>query len=146
MTFKPKHQRLIFLLLMLAISGVGLAFFLSRLQENMVYFYAPSDILAKPPSEQQFIRAGGLVVVGTVQISGEKVQFQVTDGKTQMLVKYKGALPSLFRENQGVIAEGYFQNGVLKAENILAKHDEKYMPPEVANALKKNNYWQKKHE
>jgi cytochrome c-type biogenesis protein CcmE len=143
MTFKPKHQRLIFLLLMLAISGVGLAFFLNRLQESIVYFYAPSDILAKPPSEQQFIRAGGLVVVGTVQIEGEKVQFQVTDGKTQMLVEYKGALPSLFRENQGVIAEGYFKDSVLKAENILAKHDEKYMPPEVANALKKNNYWQK---
>ena len=146
MTFKPKHQRLIFLLLMLAISGVGLAFFLSRLQENIVYFYAPSDILAKPPLAQQFIRAGGLVVVGTVQITGEKVQFQVTDGKTQMLVEYKGALPSLFRENQGVIAEGYFKDGVLKAENILAKHDEKYMPPEVANALKKNNYWQEKND
>ncbi len=141
---KAKHQRLIFVLLMLVISGVALAFFLSRIEDSIVYFYSPSDIKANPPPANKFIRAGGLVMEGSVRIMGEKVEFIITDGNAQIIVQYVGALPSLFRAGQGVISEGTFSNGTIKAVKILAKHDEKYMPPEVADALKKNNYWKDK--
>ncbi len=138
---KARHQRLLFFTIMLAISGSALAVFLNRIEDNIIYFYSPTDIITTPPPSIKFIRAGGLVVEGSVKIVEENAEFIITDGAQQITVKYVGALPSLFRAGQGIIAEGFFKEGVMKADKILAKHDEKYMPPEIAKSLKKTNHW-----
>jgi len=135
-----RRRRLIAILLILAgVSAAGAITFYS-LQQNMLYFQSPSEIaqLAMPAGRQ--FRLGGLVRKGTVERSGDglAVQFIVTDGQEEITVHYVGILPDLFREGQGVIARGALDEaGLFQASEILAKHDEKYMPPEVADALKK---------
>lgn len=138
---KLKHQRLLFISGMLVASAIALTLMLYQMRDNIVYFYAPADITAHPPAPQQFIRAGGLVQEGSVQSDGTAHRFMLTDGQATVDVVYIGALPSLFREGQGIIAEGHMKDGVVQATTILAKHDERYMPPEVAKALKAQNYW-----
>jgi cytochrome c-type biogenesis protein CcmE len=138
---KPKHQRLIFIVGMLAVVSIALALMLQQMRDNIVYFYAPSDIAQRMPPAQEFIRAGGLVQEGSVKSTGTQHHFILTDGQATVAVAYEGVLPSLFREGQGIIAEGQMQGGVMVARTILAKHDERYMPPEVAKALKEKNYW-----
>jgi len=133
---KPKQQRLLLLLAALgALAGAG-ALAASALGETATYFYSPSDVLAKgvPPGEA--IRLGGLVEVGSVRREGATIMFRITDNAEESTVRYTGIVPDLFREGQGVIAEGRFAaDGAFIAESVLAKHDEKYMPPEVAGAL-----------
>ena len=113
---------------------------LTALRDNIVFFYTPSEIPAD--MEDRAIRLGGLVKDGSVDIDGLKARFVVTDGDAEIAVSFDGALPSLFREGQGVVAEGRITDGMLTASNVLAKHDETYMPREIANSLKEKGVWQ----
>jgi cytochrome c-type biogenesis protein CcmE len=113
------------------------------LKDTASFFYAPADVIAKKPEAGTQARVGGLVAKGTV-VRGENgmVNFVVTDGAADLRVSYRGVLPDLFREGQGVIAEGKFRNGQqFEARTILARHDENYMPKEVADSLKKSGQW-----
>jgi cytochrome c-type biogenesis protein CcmE len=124
--------------LVLALS-VGLT--LSALRDSIVFFATPSELVNKPPEPGKRIRIGGLVKENSIARDGLVVRFAVTDGATDLPVRYEGMLPDLFREKQGVVAEGTMQNGVFLARTILAKHDEYYMPREVVDALKQNGVW-----
>ena len=115
---------------------------LGALRDNIVFFYTPSEIIQSERSSMQQLRLGGLVKDGTVKIEGMQSVFIVTDGNVDITVRYNNALPSLFREGQGVVAEGQIENGVFIAKNVLAKHDENYMPAEVAEKLKEQGVWQ----
>ncbi len=113
-------------------------------RDNLVFFYSPSELADRAISSTQRLRIGGLVETGSI-INGaqDNITFVVTDGKASLKVQYTGLLPNLFREGQGVVAEGYLVNGTLfNAKTILAKHDENYMPREVIDALKKTGHWQ----
>ncbi|TGY89972.1 cytochrome c maturation protein CcmE [Marinicauda algicola] len=114
------------------------------LRDAMVFFYAPGDIAENPPQAGQHIRVGGLVVEGSVERPAEGgANFAVTDGRADLRIVYRGSLPDLFREGQGIVAEGSFgEDGVFVADTVLAKHDESYMPPEVADALKESGLWE----
>lgn len=136
---KAKHQRLSLAIgALVALGGAG-ALGLSALGDSATYFYAPSDVAKKPPAQGEAIRLGGLVEMGSVAPAGAAtVAFVVTDNAKTVPVRYTGIVPDLFREGQGVIAEGRFDaKGLFVADTILAKHDEKYMPPEVAGTLHK---------
>jgi cytochrome c-type biogenesis protein CcmE len=135
-----KKRRLYFVLLGLLGLGAGAALVLTAFQDNIVFFFSPTDVAAKPVCEQR-CRIGGLVAAGSVVKDGEQISFAVTDTVETVNVKYVGILPDLFREGQGVVAEGRMTKGVFMASNVLAKHDENYMPPEVADALKKSGRW-----
>ena len=140
---KRKHKRLAILLLGLAALGGATALVLAAFSDNLVFFYSPSELAAKPLGPRQRIRIGGLVENHSVAHEGSRVAFRVTDGKTDVAVTYDGALPDLFREGQGVVAEGRLgADGVFVASTVLAKHDERYMPPAVVDALKKSGHWQ----
>jgi cytochrome c-type biogenesis protein CcmE len=123
-------------------AAIGLALF--ALNDAVVFFYSPSEIVAEPPQAGQRIRVGGLVLEGSVDdVAAEGVRFIITDGAEQVSVRFDDILPDLFREGQGVIAEGSFgDNQVFVAQTVLAKHDENYMPPEVAEALRETGVWQ----
>jgi cytochrome c-type biogenesis protein CcmE len=130
---------------LLILAGVGIASTVAfySLQQNMLYFQSPSDLAMQPiPPGRQF-RLGGLVKPGTVSRVGDGLatRFVVTDGPKEITVEYVGILPDLFREGQGVIARGALDDGGLfEASEVLAKHDENYMPPEVAEALEKSGH------
>jgi cytochrome c-type biogenesis protein CcmE len=113
------------------------------LRDKAAFFYAPKDVVEKAPEPGTSARLGGLVAAGTVVRSeGGKIDFVVTDGAADVRVSYRGVLPDLFREGQGVVAEGRFaQGGAFEAETILARHDENYMPKEVADSLKAAGQW-----
>lgn len=138
-----KRRRLWLVLALLAGVGSATALILSAFEDNVVFFFSPSDLAAKPVAEGRNFRLGGLVEAGSVVRGGaQTVSFAVTDGKAAVPVRYTGILPDLFREGQGVVTEGRMQGGVFVAREVLAKHDEKYMPPEVADALKRAGTWQ----
>ena len=117
---------------------------LGALRENIVFFYTPTDIATSGTKSGQPLRLGGLVKEGSVTIDGLQSVFTVTDGTADVTVLYDNALPSLFREGQGVVAEGSMDNGKFIATNVLAKHDENYMPAEVAEKLKSTGVWKGK--
>jgi cytochrome c-type biogenesis protein CcmE len=128
----------------LAVAMTGLAvatvLILLAFKQNITYFYSPSDIAADKIAPGRTIRLGGMVEANSVKRQGQDVEFRVTDMAKTMNVTYRGQLPDLFREGQGVVTEGKLDsNGTFIASEVLAKHDEKYMPPEVAKALKKGN-------
>lgn len=133
-----RKRRLIAVLLILAGVGIASTIAFYSLQQNMLYFQSPSDLALQPiPPGRQF-RLGGLVKPGTVTREGDGLatRFVVTDGPREVTVEYVGILPDLFREGQGVIARGALDDsGLFAATEVLAKHDENYMPPEVAEAL-----------
>jgi cytochrome c-type biogenesis protein CcmE len=139
-----KRRRLIAVLAGLAMLGGATALMLAAFNDNLVFFYSPSDLAEKAVGPERRIRIGGLVEdQSLVREDGRRVTFRVTDGKSQLKVTYDGLLPDLFREGQGIVAEGKLRgDGVFVASNVLAKHDEKYMPPEVADALKRSGHWQ----
>ncbi|MBO6521716.1 MAG: cytochrome c maturation protein CcmE [Rhodospirillales bacterium] len=140
---KRKHKRLTFVLVALVLLGGAATLVLNAFEENIVFFMSPSDIAAGKVSDERRFRLGGLVEDGSVDRSGgETVQFRVTDTANVVKVSYTGILPDLFREGQGVVAEGRIVDGVFVADEVLAKHDENYMPPEVADAIKKSGQWQ----
>jgi cytochrome c-type biogenesis protein CcmE len=139
-----KQQRLCLLALGVTALGGAAALVLSAFSSNLVFFYGPSDLKTQPISADRRVRIGGLVEDDSVKRGADnRVAFRITDGKTDIAVVYHGILPDLFREGQGVVAEGKFgPGGVLDASTILAKHDERYMPREVVDALKKSGRWQ----
>ena len=122
--------------------GLAAMLVLGALRDNIVFFYTPSEIIQSDRASMQQLRLGGLVKDGTVKIEGMQSVFIVTDGNVDITVRYNNALPSLFREGQGVVAEGQIKNGIFMAQNVLAKHDENYMPAEVADKLKQQGVWQ----
>ena len=140
MKLRPKHQRLVLLCAALtALGGAGVLAF-TTLGDKATYFYAPSDVFAHAPAAGEAIRLGGLVERGSIakQPDGLTIAFRVTDNAREIPVRYTGIVPDLFREGQGVITEGRFgPGGVFMADTVLAKHNEKYMPPEVAGSLHK---------
>ena len=138
-----KRLRLYLVLATLVVLGIATTLVLRALNEELVFFLSPSQIADKQPNEGQQIRLGGLVEAGSVEKSGETVAFSVTDLNKAVKVTYRGLLPDLFREGQGVVVEGAFDgSGQFVASEVLAKHDETYMPPEVAKALKESGRWQ----
>ena len=139
---KRKHKRLTFVAMAMGLLGIAAALVLLALEESIVFFYGPSDLIEKRVEAGRRIRVGGLVEKGSVERAGNGVvRFRITDLARTVPVTYTGILPDLFREGQGVIAEGRMAAGVFRADEVLAKHDETYMPPEVAEALKKAGRW-----
>ena len=140
----PKYRRLFITIIIILTLGLATKLILMALEDNIVYFYTPNDLIEKfgdTKNIQNKIRIGGLVLESSIKKEGEKTIFMITDRKKEVKVEFKGPLPDLFREGQGIVAEGMFQNNNFIASEVLAKHDENYMPPEVADALKKNNVW-----
>jgi cytochrome c-type biogenesis protein CcmE len=138
-----KQRRLSLLGAALGVLALAVALVLGALKDSIVFFNSPTDVVEKHVKAGQRIRIGGLVKEGSVQ-RGERlaVRFEVTDGRSTIPVAYQGLLPDLFREGQGIVAEGALDSsGTLKADSVLAKHDETYMPKEVADALKKQGHW-----
>jgi cytochrome c-type biogenesis protein CcmE len=134
----PRRKRLITVLLILAGVGTSVAFALQAFQKNLLYFYSPSQVSAGEAPIAREIRVGGMVEKGSVlrEPGSLEVRFTLTDFANRLTVSYSGVLPDLFREGQGIIARGHFgDGGVFVAEEVLAKHDENYMPPEVKDSL-----------
>jgi cytochrome c-type biogenesis protein CcmE len=127
----------------LGVLAIAVALMLNAFRDSIVFFNSPTDIVERRTEPGTRIRLGGLVKNGSlVRGNSLSVRFDVTDGKSEILVTYRGVLPDLFREGQGVVAEGALDGGgVFEADTILAKHDETYMPKEVADALKKSGHW-----
>jgi len=137
----PRQRRRLMVVALIVVGvGVATALTLTAFQQNMLYFITPTEVKAGSlPTEKRF-RIGGLVVEDSVERSGVDVEFGLTDGNESVTVEYSGILPDLFREGQGIVALGVIRDGaVFHADEVLAKHDENYMPPEVADALKKAN-------
>jgi cytochrome c-type biogenesis protein CcmE len=140
----PKKQRRLAFAITLLLAGGGAAgIALYALGQNTQFFRSPSDLVQQPMKPGQIFRVGGLVQQGSVKRdAGLEVRFVVTDGKNSIPVSYSGVLPDLFREGQGVVALGTeTTDGTFTASEVLAKHDEKYMPPEVVDALKRSGHW-----
>ena len=139
---KRKTQRLYFILLGGLAVATGVALVLTAFEDSIVFFYSPTEISQQTLSLGQRIRIGGLVETGSVTTEGETTIFSVTDTAESLNIVYRGILPDLFREGQGIVAEGYMlASGVFQASDVLAKHDETYMPPEVADAIKAAGEW-----
>lgn len=139
-----KQRRATFIFVSLGILGLAAGLVLFALSDSVTFFYSPSDVAERGVEPGERIRLGGLVEEGSFQKLGDAtVRFNVTDFVETMPVTYRGVLPDLFREGQGVVAEGAVQaDGSFTADKVLAKHDENYMPPEVADALKRSGNWQ----
>jgi cytochrome c-type biogenesis protein CcmE len=135
---KPRHKRLIAIAAGIAALGIAAALVLSAFQQNLVFFFTPSQVAANEAPQGRTFRIGGMVEKGSVKRDGVEVSFVVTDTAKTIPVVYKGALPDLFREGKGVVAQGQLgADGVFHAREVLAKHDENYMPPEAADAVKR---------
>ncbi|MDO8772830.1 MAG: cytochrome c maturation protein CcmE [Burkholderiaceae bacterium] len=133
---KPRHQRIAIAAGILAAVGAAAALVLSAFQSNLVFFYSPSQIASNEVPTGRTFRLGGLVEAGSVKRQGVSVSFVVTDTAKSIPVRFEGILPDLFKEGKGVVAQGQLRDGVFEAREVLAKHDENYMPPEAAEALK----------
>jgi len=137
---KPRHKRLLLILAGLAALGLAAALVLQAFQKNLVFFFTPTQILAGEAPHNRSFRMGGMVVKDSLvrQADGVTMNFMVTDTAQAIKVSYKGMLPDLFKEGKGVVAQGKLdQNNLFVADEVLAKHDENYMPPEAAYAMKK---------
>jgi cytochrome c-type biogenesis protein CcmE len=139
-----KRRRLYFVIGGVALLGLAVGLTLSALNNNLVFFYSPTQLYARHIRPGQLVRIGGLVAAGSVrhEANGLTLDFSVTDGKRTVPVTYTGTVPDLFREGQGVVIEGRLAaNGIFDATTLLAKHDARYMPPEVVEELKKEGRW-----
>jgi cytochrome c-type biogenesis protein CcmE len=133
---KPRHRRAALIVAAVAVLGIATALVLSAFRQNLVFFYTPSDVVAKKAPVDRLFRIGGLVENGSLRRDGVRVTFRVTDTANTITVAYDGILPDLFREGKGVVAQGRIEpGGTFKASEVLAKHDENYMPPDAAHAL-----------
>ena len=139
-----KSRRLVLIAVALSVLGVAIGVGLFALRDNIVFFYTPGEIVAKDVKPGVRLRLGGLVKDGSVEKGDSRfVAFTVVDAQSEIRVRYNGILPDLFREGQGVVAEGVLEEGQnFRADTVLAKHDETYMPREVADSLKKQGHWQ----
>jgi cytochrome c-type biogenesis protein CcmE len=143
-----RKRRRIWIIALCALGlGSATALTLTAFRDNLVFFFSPSDVLANRPAEGRAFRLGGLVEAGSVERQGEyqgrpAIRFRVTDGANTIGVVFTGVLPDLFREGQGVVTQGVLgADGVFRAREVLARHDETYMPPEVADALRRSGHW-----
>jgi len=135
---KPRHKRAAIVIGVLAAIGTAVALVLNAFNSNLVFFYTPSQIASKEAPLGRTFRIGGLVQAGSVARDGVSVTFTVTDTAKSVPVRYEGVLPDLFNEGKGVVAQGQLgADGVFAAREVLAKHDENYMPPEAADALQR---------
>ncbi|MEQ1774679.1 MAG: cytochrome c maturation protein CcmE [Burkholderiales bacterium] len=136
---KPRHRRIALIVAGVAGLAVAAALVLSAFQQNLVFFFTPTQVAANEAPQGRAFRVGGMVEAGSVkrQPDGVTVHFNVTDTAKTIQVAYKGVLPDLFREGKGVVTQGRLENGMFVASEVLAKHDENYMPPEAADAMKK---------
>ena len=142
-----KRRRLYIVLLGMATLGVAAALVLAAFEDNIVFFHSPTDIATKNLPTNRIFRVGGVVVTDSIKrdADGVTLRFDLTDLSNSVTVSYLGVLPDLFREGQGAVVEGKLAaDGVFKADEVLAKHDETYMPKEVADALKKSGQWKGK--
>jgi cytochrome c-type biogenesis protein CcmE len=143
---KPRHKRAALIAGGLAVLGVAAALVLNAFQSNLVFFFSPSQVLANEAPQGRTFRIGGMVEAGSLKRAGDglTVRFNVTDTARTVPVVYTGILPDLFREGKGVVAQGQLgADGVFHASQVLAKHDENYMPPEAAHALEQAQKAQK---
>ena len=134
---KPRQKRLAIAGAVLVSVGAIAALVFNAFQSNLVFFYSPSQVASKEAPSNRTFRLGGLVEAGSVKRDGVAVNFVVTDTAKTVPVRYVGILPDHFKEGKGVVAQGQIQDGVFVAREVLAKHDENYMPPEAAEALKR---------
>ena len=141
-----KRRRLLAVAVGMGLLAAAAALVLSAFRDSLVFFYGPSEAIAKELGPDRRFRLGGLVEPGTVGKDGVTVTFMITDGAASVPVRFTGILPDLFREGQGVVAEGRLVGGTFEARNVLAKHDENYMPAEVVEALKKSGRWQEQEK
>ncbi len=133
---KPRHKRMVLILAALAVLGVAAMLVLNAFRSNLVFFYTPTQIANGEAPHNKPFRIGGLVKTGTLHRDGVTAYFTVTDTSKDTIVKYTGILPDLFREGRGVVAEGRIgDDGQFTASEVLAKHDENYMPPEAKSAV-----------
>ncbi len=146
-TNQRKRQRIKFIIVASFISLAALAFIIFNFKNNIVFFYSPSELQNVKIKDRQIIRVGGLVKEGSIAIDGNNLQFIITDLKADLTIKYSGIKPNLFREKQGTIAKGIWNktNNIFIASELLTKHDENYMPPEIKKAIEKNKEYQKIH-
>ncbi len=135
----PRQKRFVLAGVVLGGAAVAVALVLNAFNSNLVFFYSPSDVAEHKAPQGRTFRLGGLVETGSVkrQADGVTVRFAVTDTAKTLPVEYRGILPDLFKEGKGVVAQGQLEGGVFKAQEVLAKHDENYMPPEAATAVEK---------
>jgi cytochrome c-type biogenesis protein CcmE len=143
MKLTRKQKRASLLIAALAVLGSAAGLVLYALSDTIVFFFTPAEVMARSIEPDTRFRLGGLVAEGSLRRNGTSVAFTITDGQKTLPVAFTGQLPDLFREGQGVVAEGKLDGtGVFIADTVLAKHDENYMPREVADALKKKGLWQ----
>jgi cytochrome c-type biogenesis protein CcmE len=136
MELKPRHKRFALIIGGVAVLGIATSLILSAFRDNLVFFFSPSDVVAAKAPRDRTFRIGGLVEAGSVKRDGVNVSFKVTDTAHTISVSYTGILPDLFSEGKGVVANGKLgADGVFRASEVLAKHDENYMPPEAAHAV-----------
>jgi cytochrome c-type biogenesis protein CcmE len=133
---KPRHKKLAVIGGLVSAAGIVVALVLNAFESNLVFFYSPTQVAAKEAPTARTFRVGGLVEEGSVKVDGTMVRFVITDTAQKVSVRYTGILPDLFKEGKGVVAQGQLREGVFEAREVLAKHDENYMPPEAAEALK----------
>jgi len=133
---KTRHKRLAIVAVVLLVIAAAATLILNAFRSNLVFFFSPSQIASHEAPVGRTFRLGGLVVAGSVKRDGVSVNFEVTDTAKTVPVHFEGILPDLFKEGKGVVAQGKIQDGVFVAKEVLAKHDENYMPPEAAEALK----------
>jgi cytochrome c-type biogenesis protein CcmE len=143
-----KQRRLTVIAAGVGVFGVAVILMLFAVRDSIVFFNSPTDVVEKHIAPGTRIRLGGLVTPGSVTRGDNlAVRFELTDGNRAIPVTYRGILPDLFREGQGVVAEGFVDSaGLFEADNVLAKHDERYMPKEIADALKKQGHWKDEYE
>jgi cytochrome c-type biogenesis protein CcmE len=141
---KPRHKKFMWIAFGLAALGVATALVLTAFNKNLVFFFTPSQVMANEAPVGRTFRIGGMVEPGSVKRDGVEVRFTVTDTAKSMPVVYRGQLPDLFKEGKGVVAQGQLgPDGVFAAREVLAKHDENYMPPEAAHAMEQAQKAQK---
>ena len=141
---KPRHKRIAAIALGVVALGIATTLVLMAFERNLVFFFTPSQVAANEAPQGRTFRIGGMVVAGSLQREGIEVKFAVTDTAKTIPVVYRGALPDLFREGKGVVAQGQIgPDGVFHAREVLAKHDENYMPPDAAHALEQAKKAQK---
>ena len=135
---KPRHKRIAIVVGVLGAVGVAVGLILNAFNSNLVFFYTPTQVAAKEAPQGKSFRIGGMVQTGSVVREGVTVRFLVTDTAQTMPVRYEGVLPDLFKEGKGVVAQGQLgPDGIFVAREVLAKHDENYMPPEAADAVQR---------
>ena len=139
----PKTQRSIALVSVLLILSISTFLILKALKDNIVFFYSPTETIEKFKTKKNVekIRIGGLVIKNSLKQNKSKVEFEITDKKTKIKIIYSGILQDLYREEKGVVVEGYIKKNIFEDTEVLAKHDENYMPKEVADTLKANGNW-----